>query len=274
MKKIILSLIILFTFYFIPSIAYGQTPIPTIDVSIVGKISESIPVMSCGVAGDTEGKDKCCYTVFKDQCSNQILDYAKTLLHLIPGTERPDEDGDGVPESIITDAIKKCDKIKEYAIGANNTPCIVGNPTVGGQPATDFSDPSCKCTDVTITNPSQAMIDMCAKYLSANRGEASSCVQCASKNGMWTGMGCLPLDLNTLISSFILSTGIGIGGIFALLCIIYSAFMMQSSQGNPEKLKKAQEMITSCIMGLMLIIFSVLIMKIIGVNILRIPGFG
>jgi len=115
---------------------------------------------------------------------------------------------------------------------------------------------------------------MCEKYLSANLAEATSCVRCASGNGMWTGMGCLPLDLNTLIGSFVLSTGIGIGGIFALLCIIYSAFMMQSSQGNPEKLKKAQEMITSCIMGLMLIIFSVLIMKIIGVNILRIPGFG
>jgi len=49
--------------------------------------------------------------------------------------------------------------------------------------------------------------------------------------------------------------------------------MMQSSQGNPEKLKKAQEMITSCIMGLMLIIFSVFILKLIGVNILKIPGF-
>ena len=50
--------------------------------------------------------------------------------------------------------------------------------------------------------------------------------------------------------------------------------MMQTSQGNPEKLKKAQEMLTSCIMGLMLIIFSVLILRLIGVDILKIPGFN
>jgi len=49
---------------------------------------------------------------------------------------------------------------------------------------------------------------------------------------------------------------------------------MQSSQGNPEKLKKSQDMITSCIMGLMLIIFSIFILKLIGVDILKIPGFS
>jgi len=155
--------------------------------------------------------------------------------------------------------------------------CISGKPMIGDQSTSDFSNANCKCVDKLMTNPSQAMIEMCTKYLSlasTNLNELKNCLSCANRNGMWTGMGCLPLDLNTLISSFVLSTGIGIGGIFALLCIIYSAFMMQSSQGNPEKLKKAQEMITSCIMGLMLIIFSVLIMKIIGVNILRIPGFG
>ena len=119
------------------------------------------------------------------------------------------------------------------------------------------------------------MVEMCSKFLtgSTNARELSGCFNCANSNGMWTGMGCLPLDINTLISGFILNTGIGLGGGLALLCIIYAAFLMQSSQGNPEKLKKAQEMITSCIMGLMLIIFSVFIMRLIGVNILRIPGF-
>ena len=38
-------------------------------------------------------------------------------------------------------------------------------------------------------------------------------------------------------------------------------------------LKKAQELITSCIMGLMLIIFSIFILRLIGVDILKIPGF-
>ena len=147
---------------------------------------------------------------------------------------------------------------------------------IGGQTTTDFANSNCKCIDTKANNPNQAMLEMCSKYLtsSINANELRNCFNCANSNGIWTGLGCLPLEIDRLIGNFILTAGIGVGGGFALLCIIYAAFMMQSSQGNPEKLKKAQEMITSCIMGLMLIIFSVFIMKLIGVNILRIPGFG
>ena len=91
--------------------------------------------------------------------------------------------------------------------------------------------------------------------------------------GVWTGIGCVYTDTKAFIEKTVFGMGIGLAGVLALLCIIYSAFMMQSSQGNPEKLKKAQEMITSCIMGLMLIIFSVFILRLIGVDILNIPGF-
>jgi len=87
-------------------------------------------------------------------------------------------------------------------------------------------------------------------------------------------MGCVYTDTKDFIEKTVFGLGIGLAGGFALLCIIYAAFMMQSSQGNPEKLKKAQELITSCIMGLMLIIFSVFILRLIGVSILKIPGFG
>jgi len=260
MKKIILSIILLFFLYFVPNTVYGQTPVPTIGINIDEDIS--IPVLTCGVAGDMEGKDKCCYTPFDNQCSSPLLDFVIKNSALLPPLQ-----------AILTNGVEKCEKIKKFANDNNDSPCVVGEPTVAGQTTNNFFDPDCKCVSATPLNPNQAIINMCARYLSNNPTEATSCVQCASKDGMWTGMGCLPLDLKTLISSFVLSTGIGIGGMFALLCIIYSAFMMQSSQGNPEKLKKAQEMITSCIMGLMLIIFSVFIMKIIGVNILRIPGF-
>ena len=58
------------------------------------------------------------------------------------------------------------------------------------------------------------------------------------------------------------------------MCIIYSAYLIQFSRGNPERIKKAREYLTSCIMGLLLIIFSIFILRLIGVDILRIPGFG
>jgi hypothetical protein len=101
-----------------------------------------------------------------------------------------------------------------------------------------------------------------------------NCIRGASGTvGIWTSIGCISSDLKGFISQTLLSWGIGLAGIIALLCIIYSAFQMQTSQGNPEKIKKAQELLTSCIMGLMLIIFSIFILKLIGVNILKIPGF-
>jgi hypothetical protein len=45
-----------------------------------------------------------------------------------------------------------------------------------------------------------------------------------------------------------------------------------SSAGNPERLTGGKEIITSAIAGLLLIIFSTIILKIIGVDILKIPG--
>jgi hypothetical protein len=59
-----------------------------------------------------------------------------------------------------------------------------------------------------------------------------------------------------------------------MLGIIFSAFQIQISQGNPEKIKKAREMLTSFVIGLLVIIFSVFILRLIGVDLLRIPGFS
>lgn len=63
------------------------------------------------------------------------------------------------------------------------------------------------------------------------------------------------------------------GGI-ALILIIYSGYQIMVSQGNPEKLQGARETLTSAIVGLVFLIFSLVILQIIGVDILRIPGFS
>ncbi len=62
------------------------------------------------------------------------------------------------------------------------------------------------------------------------------------------------------------------GGV-AVLLIIASGYEMMTSQGNPEKVKGARERLTSAIIGLLFIIFSIAILQIIGVDILQIPGF-
>ncbi|MBI4157526.1 hypothetical protein HY502_01620, partial [Candidatus Woesebacteria bacterium] len=74
--------------------------------------------------------------------------------------------------------------------------------------------------------------------------------------------------------AFILKWAIGIGGGIAFLLVVYSSFMIMTSSGNPDRLKAGQELLTSALMGVVLLVFSVFILKVIGVDILKIPGFG
>jgi len=72
----------------------------------------------------------------------------------------------------------------------------------------------------------------------------------------------------------IVNYSMGIGGIIAFLLIVFGGFQIILSAGNPDRVKAGKEMITSAIAGLLLIIFSVFILRVIGYDILRIPGFG
>jgi len=127
---------------------------------------------------------------------------------------------------------------------------------------------SCRC----IYNAGAAVL--CNDYLQ-NSKEFNSCQDCyAHQGGIWTGLGCVRLTVAGFISGTLLGWGIGLAGILALLCIIYSAFILQTSRGNPERIKKAREYLTNCIIGLLLIIFSIFILRLIGVTILQIPGLG
>jgi hypothetical protein len=48
--------------------------------------------------------------------------------------------------------------------------------------------------------------------------------------------------------------------------------MISTSAGDPKKLQAGKELLTAAISGLLLLIFSVFILRIIGVEILNIPG--
>lgn len=87
-----------------------------------------------------------------------------------------------------------------------------------------------------------------------------------------TAIGCISFANLNEFAGFFLRWGIGIGGGIAFLLIVYAGFMIMSSSGNPERLKAGQELLTSAIGGLILLIFSVFILTVIGVNILQLPG--
>jgi len=220
-----------------------------------------LPGQDCGnpVAADTE-KRRCCYfkpiRVSIQKPNILVVDQTIDLLS-------------GWFDQYLSPVLNPLNEL----ITSTVQPCVDSTPSTPG----NVGDPSCVCIQPTIS-PLENIKPLCKNIdRSKSDGEYNSCRDCLSGKsgtvGVWTGLGCIYTDTKSFIQETIFGLGIGLAGGFSLLCIIYAAFMMQSSQGNPEKLKKAQEMITSCIMGLMLIIFSVFILKLIGVNILKIPGF-
>jgi len=144
-----------------------------------------------------------------------------------------------------------------------DTPCIENAvPT-----SNNYTSSSCTCV-----YDEAKYGELCNKYITSS-DEKAICLQCASNKGIWTGIGCIQTSLSGFVGS-IFSFGIGLAGLITFLCILYSAYLIQFSAGNPERIKKAKQNLTSCIVGLLIIIFSIFILKIIGVNILRLPGIS
>lgn len=103
----------------------------------------------------------------------------------------------------------------------------------------------------------------------------AACVACVGPDNerLWTAVGCIDNSAQGIVGKLI-GTGIGIAGGIALLMIIASGFELTISQGEPKRVSDAKERLTSAIIGLLFIIFSVTILQFIGVTILQIPGFG
>lgn len=101
----------------------------------------------------------------------------------------------------------------------------------------------------------------------------SECQRCfVSEGGAWTAVGCISTKPEEFVKDF-LRLGIGIAGGIAFLLILFGGFQILTSAGNPERLAGGKELVGAAISGLLLIIFSLFLLKVIGVDILGIPGF-
>ncbi len=126
---------------------------------------------------------------------------------------------------------------------------------------------------LTTTDPSPADI----ARLRSNRfaGQYIQCLACAKFGGFPSALGCMPMDkVDRFLAEGVLGIGIAFAGAFAVLCIIFGAIQFQLSGGESAKVQKAQKLITQCIVGLLIIIFSVFLLRFVGVNLLRIYGLG
>lgn len=91
---------------------------------------------------------------------------------------------------------------------------------------------------------------------------------------MRTALGCIPVSNTSDFVAWFLKFAIGIGGGIAFLLMLFGAFQILTSSGDPERLKAGKELIGSALAGLLMIIFSLFLLQLIGVQILQIPGFS
>jgi hypothetical protein len=150
-----------------------------------------------------------------------------------------------------------------FVVGAGNS-CTEGGLDPGTTPDSDDSFSFCR------------QIPESSEY----EEQRNACLECVGGGlddedyeGVWTAIGCINRDPGAIMQRLI-RVGLGIGGGIALITFLAAGFIFSTSQGDPKEYGKAKEMMTSAIVGLIFIIFSITILQFIGFSVLRIPGFG
>lgn len=88
-----------------------------------------------------------------------------------------------------------------------------------------------------------------------------------------TGFGRILTNPGGFISS-VFGVLLALSGAIALLLIIRAGYRIMVSEGNPEKVKEGRDQLIAAIVGLLFLIFAFVFLQLIGVDILKIPGFG
>ena len=88
------------------------------------------------------------------------------------------------------------------------------------------------------------------------------------ENSIDTALGCIPIGDLGQFASFFLKWGLGISGGIAILMLIYSSFLIMTSGGDPKRLQTGRELLFSVVSGIILLVFSMFILRVLGVNVL------
>lgn len=96
---------------------------------------------------------------------------------------------------------------------------------------------------------------------------------CPDGRSMYTAIGCIPVDNADNFIQWVFRWSLGIAGGSTFILIIYGGFLLTTSSGDPNKAQEARSIIAAAISGLLFLIFSVFIYRIVGREILQIPGF-
>ncbi len=147
-------------------------------------------------------------------------------------------------------------------------PCFIMTATVPTNTVASCNFYVSILSPVTPSGTPSGTYDQCEKI--TDPGEKKECTKCDQSGGSWTALRCIPNDPRDFVV-WLLGRAIGIGGGIAFLLMLFGGFQVITSAGDPERLNSGKEIIGSAITGLLLIIFSLFILKLIGVDILGLP---
>lgn len=87
-----------------------------------------------------------------------------------------------------------------------------------------------------------------------------------------TALGCLPYERAAFVST-ILGFLIGISGAIALVTMLIATIQIMTAAGDTKKIQSGRDLFSSAVAGLLLLIFSVSLLRLIAGDIIKLPGF-
>ena len=88
-----------------------------------------------------------------------------------------------------------------------------------------------------------------------------------------TALGCIPYETKGFTSA-LLTFLAGTAGAVSLVIMLIATFQIMTGGDNAEQVKKGKELFTGAVTGLLFIIFSVTLLKVIAGDIIQLPGFN
>lgn len=129
------------------------------------------------------------------------------------------------------------------------------------EPGLECSNNKCK-TPGEEEDPPAAPTPPCAK-----RTASGECTEFASAFGNFKTD---PAEFIRTVLGILLAAS----GAIALLLMMRAGYKIMMSQGKPETIQEGRDQLIAAIVGLLFLVFSFVFLQLIGVDILRVPGFG
>ena len=108
--------------------------------------------------------------------------------------------------------------------------------------------------------------------LAAGKGEIFYPTGACGEGAIDTALGCIPYTAPEFTPALIKFL-IGVVGAISLVVMLIATIQIMTGGGNPEQVKKGKELFTGAIMGILFIIFSVTLLRLIAADIIKLEGF-